>query len=198
MIFEQLRSGIDITDEDFNSIYPKNIRLLGRKHWTPVAVAKTASEFLANRRGVRVLDIGSGAGKFCMIGAVNTRGHFTGIEQREELVALSRQLSNAHHIDNAEYINANIVTINFRDYDAFYLYNSFYENIDPYHKIDDEVLLNAKLFDAYSRHTFEQLSSLPSGARLATYYTSNEIVPDNFKLVDSRHGSLLNLWEKMF
>lgn len=198
MVFEQLRSGLDITDKDFDSIYPWSVRQLARKHWTPVAVAKTASEFLANRRGVRVLDIGSGVGKFCMVGAVNTRGHFTGVEQRAELVEISKQISAGNHIDNTEFINANIITINFRDYDAFYLYNSFYENIDPYHKIDNEVLLHTKLFNSYSRHTFDQLASLPSGARLATYYTASEIVPDTFRLVDTHHSGFLKLWEKMF
>lgn len=133
-----------------------------------------------------------------MIGASHTRGHFTGIEQREDLVELSKKLSSDYFIGNVAFLHANIITINFRDYDAFYLYNSFYENIDPYHKIDDEVVLHAKLFDAYSRHTFEQLSSLPSGARLATYYTPAETIPDNFKLIESHYSGHLNLWEKMF
>src|SRR5690349_9097877 len=51
MIFELLRLSIDITDEQFDAIYPGNIRPLANKHWTPVAVAKTASGFLVGWPG---------------------------------------------------------------------------------------------------------------------------------------------------
>ncbi|MBT1698410.1 class I SAM-dependent methyltransferase [Fulvivirgaceae bacterium PWU4] len=196
MIFELLRLSIDITDEDFNEIYPEHIRALARKHWTPVAVAKTASEFLVARRGTRVLDIGSGAGKFCMIGAANTKGHFTGIEQRPELVELSKKLSASYGLPNTDFIHANVTSIRFRDYDAFYLYNPFQENIDVRHRIDETVRLSTELYDAYSIHTINQLSTLPSGARLATYWTPSAVVPANFKLVDTLYKGNLNLWEK--
>jgi hypothetical protein len=46
MVFELPRPSIDITDDDFNTIYPQAIRVPSSKHWSPVAVAKAASEFL--------------------------------------------------------------------------------------------------------------------------------------------------------
>lgn len=81
---------IEITDEEFNRIYPPKISKLAEKHFTPLAIAKAASEFLVTKPRARVLDIGSGAGKFCMVGATHTQGHFTGIEQRSGLVELSK------------------------------------------------------------------------------------------------------------
>lgn len=198
MIFELLRLSIDINDDDFNEIYPAHIRGLARKHWTPVAVAKTASEFLVGRRGTNVLDIGSGAGKFCMVGAANTKGYFTGIEQRAELVELSRKLSRSYLLDNVNFIHANITSIRFSDYDAFYLYNSFHENLDVRNRIDDSIRLAPELYDAYSTHTVDQLSGLRSGTRLATYWTPASVVPDTFRLVDSLYNGNLNLWEKVF
>lgn len=197
MVFEFLRLSIDITDQDFNAIYPETIRLLARKHWTPVSVAKTASEFLVGRPGTRVLDIGSGAGKFCMVGAAGTKGHFTGIEQRLELVELSRRLSVSYRIPNVKYVHANVTSINFSDYNAFYFYNPFYENIDLQDRIDDTVQLDVRFYDLYSLHTVEQLSCLPLGVRLATFYTPITVVPRSFRLVDSVHSGYLNLWEKV-
>ncbi|NJM26667.1 MAG: methyltransferase domain-containing protein [Bacteroidia bacterium] len=125
MIFKLLRLNVDVTDDDFNAIYPENIRKLSRKHWTPVSVAKQAATFLAERPGTRVLDIGSGAGKFCMIGAAHTRGHFTGVEQRYDLVELSHRLASLHQIGNTAFVHGNIRSVKFRSYDAFYFYNSF-------------------------------------------------------------------------
>lgn len=196
MIFDLLHLNIDITDEDFNEIYPEHIRALARKHWTPVAVAKTASEFLVGRRGTRVLDIGSGAGKFCMIGAANTKGHFIGVEQRMELVELSKKLAASYALRNTEFIHANVTSIRFSDYEAFYLYNPFQENIDVRHRIDEAVQLSTALYDAYSIHTINQLSRLPPGARLATYWTPVSVIPDSFRLIDTLYKGNLSLWEK--
>lgn len=198
MIFELLRLSIDVPDDDFNDIYPAHIKSLARKHWTPVAVARAASEFLVEKRGTNVLDIGSGAGKFCMVGAANTKGYFTGIEQRAELVKLSTKLSRSYSLSNVNFIHANITSIRFRDYDAFYLYNSFHENLDIRNRIDDTIRLGPELYDAYSIHTVDQLSSLPPGTRLATYWTPASVVPNSFRLVDTLYHGNLNLWEKAF
>lgn len=197
MIFELLRLSIDITDEDFDAIYPGNIRSLAHKHWTPVAVAKTASEFLVGWPGSKVLDIGSGAGKFCMVGASVTKGHFTGVEQREELVELSRRLSASYFIPNVKFLHANIMSVNFRGYNSFYFYNPFRENIDLHDRIDNAIALNARLYDIYSQYTFGQLSGLSRGVRLATYNTPITSVPRGFRLMDSLYNGYLNLWEKI-
>src|SRR5690606_3892441 len=128
MVFKLLRLNIDVKDDDINAIYPEKIRRLARQHWTPVGVAKRAAEFLADTPGARVLDIGSGAGKFCLVGATYTRGHFTGVEQRGKLAALSNRLAETYNIHNVNFIHQNIMSISFSDYNAFYFYNSFHEN----------------------------------------------------------------------
>jgi SAM-dependent methyltransferase len=197
MVFEFLRLSIDITDVDFNEIYPQNIRALSSKHWSPVGVAKAASEFLIDRPGARVLDVGSGVGKFCMVGATHTKGHFTGVEQRLRLVELSEKISSMHRLCRVKYLHANITDIDFRDYTAFYFYNSFYENTQPAHKIDDAVRLDVKLYDTYSMYMVGQLSNLPSGTRFAAYCTPAAVIPRSFRLVDSLYGGSLNFWEKV-
>src|SRR6478735_8445679 len=100
----ELHDLIQGTDEEFNAIYPRHIRKLAKKHWTPIAVARTAALFLAKKRGAKILDIGSGAGKFCMVGAAVTRAHFTGVEQRSELFEISQQLSASYRLKNTRYI----------------------------------------------------------------------------------------------
>jgi 2-polyprenyl-3-methyl-5-hydroxy-6-metoxy-1,4-benzoquinol methylase len=68
MVFQLIKLNIDVSDESFNEIYPESIRKFCGRHWTPVAVAKMAAAYLADQPGARILDIGSGAGKFCMVG----------------------------------------------------------------------------------------------------------------------------------
>jgi SAM-dependent methyltransferase len=197
MVFELLKLNIDVSDDTFDAIYPHTIRMLAKKHWTSVSVAKLASEFLVEKAGTRVLDIGSGAGKFCLVGAANTRGHFTGVEQRPDLIDLSRRLSDSYHIQNVKFVQANITTVKFSHYDAFYFFNSFYENINWTNRIDDAVKLDVKLYHLYSSYIVEQFATLPLGARLVTYCSPQTIIPSTFKLQDSLRGGLLKFWEKI-
>jgi cyclopropane fatty-acyl-phospholipid synthase-like methyltransferase len=196
MIFEQLKLNKEVTDQDFNAIYPQKIRLLARKHWTPVAVAKVASDFLVEKPGTRVLDIGSGVGKFCLVGAAHTKGVFTGVEQRSDLAELSNKLSASYKIHNASFLHDNITSIRFNHYDAFYFYNSFFENIDMINKIDAVVKLNAELYRSYSAYIVEQFASLPLGTRLVTYFSPLNVIPGTFKLQDTSLGGRLKFWTK--
>ena len=197
MVFELLKLNIDIPDIDFNAIYPDRISNLARKHWSSVSVSRHASDFLVDKPGTKVLDIGSGAGKFCMIGATNTKGHFTGIEQRRGLVELSTQLSESYRIHNVRFIHANITSIRFADYDAFYFYNSFHENIDRLNSIDNTVKLDTQLYRQYSVYLMQQLASLPVGTRLVTFCSPLNIIPRSFKLQNSENSGLLKFWEKI-
>ena len=75
------------SDAAFDKLYPVAIRHLSEIHWTPINVARAAAEFLVNGNpNARIVDVGAGAGKFCMVGSYYTGGHFTGIEQKQNLV----------------------------------------------------------------------------------------------------------------
>jgi tRNA G46 methylase TrmB len=119
MIFKNLKLNIDVKDPLFNTLYPLRIKKLSDRHWTSVEVAKLAADYLVDKPNCKVLDIGSGAGKFCLVGAASTKGFFCGVEQREEFVNLSQRIAKKHHINNVEFIHSNITQISFLDYDAF-------------------------------------------------------------------------------
>lgn len=196
MVFSLLKLNIDVPDDAFNEIYPDRIRKLAKRHWTSVDVAKQASEYLAEIPGTRVLDIGSGVGKFCMIGACHTHGYFVGVEQRGDLIDVAETIADSRDMPNVKFIHSNINRIDFREYDAFYFFNSFHENIALYGQIDDIVQGDMQLFDLYTMYTFEQFHSLKPGTRLVTYCTAPDIIPSSFRLVYSLKSGLLKFWEK--
>lgn len=196
MALQLIKLNIDVSDDAFNAIYPEQIRKHSNRHWTPVAVAKMAAAFLAEKPGARVLDIGSGAGKFCMIGAASTGGVFSGVEQRSELVRFCEKAARVHHLKNVTYINANITSIDFNLYDGFYLFNPFRENIDETALIDDSVETRPDLFDLYGKYVYEHLSACKIGTRVATYWNSVADVPSEYAVVGSCFDGLLNLYEK--
>jgi SAM-dependent methyltransferase len=195
-----------IEDEKFDLIYPREIRELSSLHWTPVAVAVEAAKLLVTdgacragglaKAGTRVLDIGCGPGKFCLVAASLTDGHFTGVEQRSDLVAAARQAATDLALTDVEFIHGNVMDIAFADYDAFYLFNPFEENMHYGHKIDSAVRLSPALFKRYTSHVAAQLGARPLGTRVVTYAGYADDIPACYYCESALFGDDLKLWVK--
>ncbi|MBX2891677.1 MAG: hypothetical protein KF734_12155 [Saprospiraceae bacterium] len=196
-IFERLKTGAAVLDADFDAIFSKKIRALSEVHFTPIKVALAAAGFLVDEPGTRVLDVGSGVGKFCMIGASCTEGHFTGVEQRERLHQLSVRLSERYHVANTHFILSNMVYVDFNTFDAIYLFNPFYENILQSNPIDNSVKLDKILYAVYSLYVRQQLDTMPVGTRVATYFSYLDEVPDSYEIQATDFDRKLKLWQKV-
>lgn len=196
MIFKYLEKGISIEDDDFDEIYPEEIRPMAFTHFTPVEMAIKAAKYLVQKPGTKVLDIGSGAGKFCMIGSVCTDAHFTGVEQRDNLHELGIQIYKKYKLKNITFINSNINQIGFGDFDAFYFFNPFYENIIQFEKIDDAVEVETDLYNEYSKYVKNQLDKMPAGTRLVTFFSAYDEVPESYKLISKDDRQKISMWEK--
>ncbi len=195
MINNTTRLKID-TDDDFNSIYPLDIQNNSDRHWTPVDVAKTASNYLVQKANCRVLDIGSGVGKFCMVGASHTKGIFHGVEQRRWMVDLSNELAWFYKMENVKYFNMNMLNFPIKEYSSFYFFNSFHENIDRSALIDNTIGASESHYKKYSSYLFDQLQLTRKGSLLATFWVRAEKIPTCFIQNDSFYGGKLILWEK--
>jgi SAM-dependent methyltransferase len=186
------------SDKIFNSLYPKPIQEVAEKHWTPLAVAEKAAAFLAASPDAKVLDIGSGSGKFCLTAAhFHPLNMFYGIEQRANLVALSSELAERLQLENVNFICDNITNIDFKNYNNFYFYNSFYENITGTQKIDFSVTYSEELYNYYNRYLFKQLAKKPAGTRLVTYHSFGSEIPSDYEIVHTDYGEFLKFWVKV-
>jgi SAM-dependent methyltransferase len=198
MLFECIKADIFIRDAEFDLVFPKKLREVSAIHFTPIEVAKQASRYLATRQGVKILDIGSGSGKFCMVAsAYSAEGCFVGVEQRKQLHAIAQRISKKNNLQNVKFIHANITDIDFKDYDAFYFFNAFYENISLLGKIDQKIESNRGLYEAYSAYVCEQLNSMPIGTRLVTYYSFMKEIPDSYEIKEMGFDGKLKMWEKV-
>lgn len=184
-------------DAAFDALYPPAIRELAAEHWTPVEVARAAAAYLAPHPGAKVLDIGSGAGKFCIVGAATTQGHFTGVEQREHLVELSQQVAATLTLSNTTFIAGNVTALSFEPFDAFYFFNSFHENRAPTQRIDAAVETSTAHYAKYSAYVTRELSKSRPGTRLVTYFTCLWDIPTHFRRQRSEFDGLLDFWEKV-
>jgi len=186
------------SDKIFNSLYPKPIQEVAEKHWTPLEVAKKAAAFLATSPEVKILDVGSGSGKFCLTAAhYHPLTFFYGIEQRANLVELSTELAVKLQLANVSFICNNITNIDFARFDHFYFYNSFYENITGTQKIDLSVHYSEELYNYYNRYLYKQLDKKPSGARLVTYHSFGIETPSGYEIVHTDYNEFLKFWVKV-
>ncbi len=186
------------SDLNFNSLYPEAIQEAAEKHWTRIEVIKKASAFLATSADKTVLDIGSGAGKFCLVAAhEHPLTRFYGIEQRRNLVDLSNDLAKKFELDNALFICDNICNIDFKKYDHFYFYNSFYENVPGTQKIDHAIKYSEELYNFYNRYLYKQLDKKQSGTRLVTYHSFGSEIPPGYEIVHTDYNDFLKFWIKV-
>lgn len=185
-------------DRSFNSLYPLHIQSIAAKHWTPLEAAMAAAEFLAAEKDVHVLDIGSGVGKFCLAAARHrSTAMFYGIEQREDLVEHAISCNKKLGLHNACFIHGNFTQLDFRQFDHFYFYNSFYENLEGTDKIDDTLEYSLSLYNYYNRYLYKQLEEKPKGTRIATFHSLEGEIPPTYYTVKSDFGGLLKCWIKV-
>ncbi len=199
-VSSRLRCGLPLDDADFDQLFPQWARDLSTIHWTPVEVARRAAELLVVRPGVRVLDVGAGVGKFCLVGALAAPGVFYGIEQRLHFVKAARETAQRLGLRNARFLHGNMMALEWYGFDAFYLYNPFAENLtsvtDP---IDTTIDRDLSLFRAYVHFVRQKLHLARRGARVATYHGFGGEMPPDYRLeLEEQCGTeRLELWVKV-
>src|SRR6185312_4603622 len=119
----------EMTDTAFDALLPPAVRRVSCGFWTPAAVARRAADIFEELGVSRVLDVGSGPGKFCVIAAARApQLACVGVEQRAHLVAVARSVAATTGIANATFSVGDTTRIPWAGFDGFYVYNTFAEN----------------------------------------------------------------------
>ncbi len=185
------------SDEAFNTLYPDSIQALARYHWTPLEIAVRATKFLAVTDNVRILDIGCGVGKYCLAaGYYAPHAHIFGVEQRRYLLSHANTAKERLGIPNTHFIHANFTQLNFKDFDHFYFFNSFYENLDEMERIDNKIDHSPELFNYYNGYLYRLLDQRPAGTRLVTFHSLEDEIPPGYHTVQNTPGDFLKFWVK--
>ncbi len=196
----QLDEPLLCSDRAFDSMLPAGARAASSLFWTPVSVAARAARLLVTGPRTRVLDIGSGVGKFCIVGAASTVGHFVGIEQRGHLVRIAEETARRIGVERTQFVHGTVDAVRCADFDAFYLYNPFEENLcGSDERLDDTVSLSEERFCADVERVQTIFGGAPVGTRVVTFNGFGGDMPADYRLVttDSRWRSYLDLWVKM-
>jgi SAM-dependent methyltransferase len=195
-----LREGAYGLDSLFDGLYPTRIRDLSKINWTPVDTARKAVELLAPAAGAKVLDVGSGIGKFCIIGSLLTDAHYVGIEQRADLVELARTTATRLGVSRAEFVQGNAFNLDWSAYSGVYLYNPFEEEyFDPSQRIDESLPYSPTRYAEYVELATEKLAEMPAGARVVLYHGFGGEMPAGYHCTWSGYygSGSLECWERM-
>jgi SAM-dependent methyltransferase len=182
----------------FDNLYPVSIQILSKQHWTPIDTAVRVANFLAVDGNESILDIGSGVGKFCLVAAQKTpNAVYYGIEQRKSLIEHANGAKTLLGLGNVSFIHGNFTQLDFKKFNHFYFYNSFYENLPGTDKIDDSIDYSDELYLYYKRYLFRQLELKPRGTRLCTLCTWDHEIPQEYHIVGSELSERLKFWVKV-
>lgn len=199
LLIENVKAGLLDEDALFDRIYPPAARRLSTIHWTPVRVARRAAQLLTEgRRSVRVLDVGSGVGKFCIVGALTSSAVFVGVEQRARFVDLASEIIRHYRIPRVRFIHGDFRNLDWSEYNSVYLFNPFQENLPKSEIIDNAVDRLPQLYRIYIDETVSKLKTLPSGSRVATYWGFGGKFPRNYERIfkETVYRGILEVWEK--
>lgn len=195
-MFESLKLKKYPSDTVFDTIYPKKYQEHSARHFTPVSVAVKAVRLLADKPDDKILDIGSGVGKVCCIGASLTGAHFYGVERRKTLTNLSNKIKREHKLKNAHFINADFTTLDFSRFNGIYFFNSFHEFYDASCVLDKTSKVSIEDYRHFHRMLKIKLNECRPGTRLVTYYTFKNKIPSSFQFIDSNEAGLLKFYIK--
>mgnify|MGYP001552703763 CR=1 FL=1 len=196
MIAEYIKLNIPIKDNEFDTIYPAILRGKSKRHFTEIEVAIKASQLLVTKTKQRVLDIGSGVGKFCFVASAYTEAYYTGVDYRKHFVQLCNKLTVKHRFKNVNFIHANIMDIDFTQYDCFYFFNSFQEHVDSTAVLDHTVDVNLENYKKYALFLLNQFAKMPDGTRIVTYHVYTAQIPNSYRLVCEHFDGKLKCWEQ--
>jgi SAM-dependent methyltransferase len=188
------------TDDDFVRRLPPPLREKAGRYFTPVAVARRASQMLRDANAKWVLDVGSGSGKFCVVAALESPAvQFVGVEQRAHLVDVARATADALGVENAHFIVGDATLTPLEGFDALYFFNPFAENaFEVEDRLDDSIELTEHRYWNDVMLFERALGQAKVGTLFVTYHSFGGRIPDSYELRTEELAGTdrLRLWQK--
>jgi SAM-dependent methyltransferase len=194
----RLAAGEPVEDEALDLLLGERSRECSRQHWTSIEVARTAARLFERAGAQRVLDIGSGAGKFCAVASLVTGRRVFGVERRPGLVQESRELARRLGAD-VEVIEGGLGAVDPSRFDGFYAFNPFGEYVAADEDRYDDAF--PRTFAGYildARTVERWLLDAKVGTALVTYNGLGGRIPSCFEVQASEtlRKNVLRLWVK--
>lgn len=200
LVAAALRAGRPSANEAFDRFLPDELRRVSDRYWTPLSVVRRAAQWLRETQARSVVDIGSGAGKFCVAAALLTRCEVVGLERRAALAAAARDLAAVFDVDaRVRIVTGELDPLTAPRADAYYFFNPFGE-----YRFDSAVFDEPGTAFTHEHHrrgvaaVTTLLSRAPAGTFVITYNGFGGTMPSSYEQIDiaQRLPGTLRLWKR--
>lgn len=187
-LFARLALGEATSDAEIDALLPDWVEELSRVHWTPVAVARCAAAFLTEHRraGARILDVGSGAGKFSVVAAATTGARCTGVERSARLIEVARAFAEEAGTERVEFRHGEMGDVDWTPFHGVYFYNPFAEQFIQDGLREKDADCGWPLYCHYVRTAIAKLYLMPKGTRVATYQGFGATMPPGYEFLGGK------------
>jgi SAM-dependent methyltransferase len=185
-------SSLADADAWFDQHLPRRVRARSLQFWTPVSVAAHAAGIFHKCGAKRILDVGCGPGKFCLVaGFLRPELEVHGVEQRPRLVRQGQRMARYLGVRNVRFSVGDVTRIEWDRYDGFYFFNPFGENMfRKADRFDDLERFSPTRFGTELLAVERLLAQARVGTVLVTYHGVGGPIPSSYTLVsDERLGS---------
>lgn len=200
-VARRLAVGERVDDAVLDRFLPDHYAEVSSQHWTPIDVAVQVTRWLELLQVDSVLDLGSGVGKFCVVGALLCRRcRFIGIEQRPLLVEAARELASVFGVsEQVQFIAGRLGERDLPKVSAYYVYNPFGETLLAHdEQIDHDVERGLRRYknDVCAAQT--HFSDAPIGSCVFVYNGFGGDMPFGYEevFVDRSLPRVLRAWRK--
>lgn len=163
-----------------------------------VALALEVARTLSTSQASRILDFGSGSGKFCLLGATVSEGIFVGIEASSELISRAYRACGSQEVNRVHFRNTPVREIDFASFSAFFFHDLSIENLALLPPEGQAATATGPLLNQYFYRIRSRLESAPLGTRVVVYGLELPLPPAGYeRLSHQRNGDRrLELWSK--
>lgn len=195
-----LRVGRPLPDRFFDRFLPEDLKALSSDQWTPLEVVSSVMTWLQELGVQRVVDIGSGPGKFCVAAALISGCELVGLEQSPRFVAVARHLAELFGVQHrASFVHGALGDGELPSADAYYLYNPFAQHL--FAPADDFCRGATPNYERYRRDVAlaqDTFRRAPPGTIVLTYNGFGGLMPGSYELcrVSRELPCVLRMWRK--
>ena len=192
---------VSISDQEFDRLYPEEIQTLSHMHWSSIAAIKTAIDLFSATLNpdAKILDVGSGVGKFCIYGSLISPFNFVGVEKRKKLVDISIEVAAKTKNNRVSFLCDDAVNLDWNSFDGIYMYNPFYEHKLPFHMglhIDNEINYSEEKYSFYITKIHKKLSLLKPDTNIVVFNGYGGRFPKGYTEIFYKkiNGGKMSLW----
>lgn len=183
-VAELLRHGNCWSERWFDQLLSPRAQRASKQHFTPIAVTRRAAEWIRAADIRSVLDVGSGAGKFCVATALAAPScAFVGLEHRADLVREAESLAARLGVaDRVTFLEGALGSVPLPRVDAYYLFNPFGENLyGRGDHIDEAVELGVDRHERDVALVHALLDEAPAGTWVLDYNGFGAEMPNGYE-----------------